>query len=136
MFERFNVWRIAPVNRISIWGASLLKAMALQWGAVAVLAGLGGMASANVALSLLGGGVAVLIPNTLLAAWLLPRMQRADGGGAVALMVAEGLKLMGTTGLLVGAVFLMGPRMVWPAFLAGIVGALLAQWLAVWVTRR
>lgn len=121
----------------SIWGATLIKAMALQWGAVAGLAGLAWLAGGNAALSLFCGGAAVVIPNALLAAWLMPRLQAgSDAGGAVALMVAEGLKLMGTTGLLVGTVLLLGPRMAWPAFLAGIVGAVLAQWLAVWVTRR
>jgi hypothetical protein len=65
-------------------------------------------------------------------------MQRgdADGGGAVALMVAEGLKLMGTTGLLLATVILMGSSLSWPGFLAGIVGTLLSQWLTLWVTRR
>jgi len=63
-------------------------------------------------------------------------MQGADAGGAVALMVAEGLKLMGTTALLLGSVLLLRPGLVWPAFLAGIVTALVSQWLTLWVTRR
>ncbi|MGQ0530167.1 MAG: ATP synthase subunit I [Panacagrimonas sp.] len=120
----------------SIWGASLVKAMALQWGAVAALAGGACFWSVNAGLSLLGGGLAVVLPNTLLALWLRPRLQRADAAGAVALMVAEGLKLMGTTGLLLAVVLLMRPGLVWPGFLAGIVVALVAQWATLWVTRR
>lgn len=126
------------MSQSTIWGATLKKALALQWGAVAGLAGIAGVVSLNAALSLLGGGVAVVVPNTLLAVWLMGRMQREDAGGAgaVALMVAEGLKLAGTTGLLLATVMLMGPKLVWPGFLAGIIGALLAQWLTLWVTRR
>lgn len=120
----------------SIWGASLVKAMALQWGAVAALAGVACLWSVNAGLSLLGGGLAVVLPNTLLALWLRPRLQRADAAGAVALMVAEGLKLMGTTGLLLAVVLLLRPGLVWPGFLAGIVVALVAQWATLWVTRR
>jgi F0F1-type ATP synthase assembly protein I len=121
----------------SIWGATLKKAVALQWGAVAVLAGIGGLWSGNAALSVLFGGVAVVLPNTLLALWLMPRLQGGgDAGGAVALMVAEALKLMGTTGLLLAVVILMKKGLVWPAFMAGIIGAVLAQWSTVWVTRR
>jgi F0F1-type ATP synthase assembly protein I len=124
----------------SIWGATLKKAVALQWGAVVVLAAVGGVgfgwdAGRSVGL----GGVAVVLPNTLMALWLMPRMQRqgeSDAGGAVALMVAEGLKLMGTTALLLATVILMGSNLSWPGFLAGIVGTLLSQWLTLWVTRR
>lgn len=125
------------MSQPSIWGASLRKAMALQWGAVVGLAGLVWLlVSGNAALSLLGGGFAVVLPNTVLALWLIPRLQGADSSGAVALMVAEGLKLMGTTGLLLAVVLLMQPGLVWPGFLAGIVGALMAQWATLWVTRR
>ena len=124
------------MSQPSIWGASLVKATVLQWGAVVGLAGVAWLLSGNAALSLLGGGFAVVLPNTLLALWLMPRLQRADAEGAVALMVAEGLKLMGTTGLLLAVVFLMRPGLVWPGFLAGIVVALMAQWATLWVTRR
>lgn len=125
------------MSQPSIWGASLRKAMALQWGAVAGLAGLTGLlVSGSAALSLLGGGFAVVLPNTLLAVWLMPRLQKADSSGAVGLMVAEGLKLMGTTGLLLAVVLLMQPGLVWPGFLAGIVVALMAQWATLWVARR
>lgn len=124
------------MSQSSIWGATLKKALALQWGAVAGLACITWWVSGNAALSLLCGGAAVVLPNTLLAVWLMPRLRGADAGGAVALMVAEGFKLMGTTGLLLGTVLLLRPGLVWPAFLAGIVTALLSQWLTLWVTRR
>lgn len=124
------------MSQSSIWGVTLKKAVALQWGAVAGLACVAWLISGNAALSLSCGGAAVVVPNTLLAVWLMPRMQGADAGGAVALMVAEGMKLMGTTGLLLASVLLLRPGLVWPAFLAGIVIAVLSQWLTLWVTRR
>lgn len=124
------------MSQSSIWGATLKKAMVLQWGAVAGLACIAWGMSGNAALSLLCGGAAVVLPNTLLAVWLMPRMQGADAGGAVALMVAEGLKLMGTTALLLGSVLLLTPDLIWPAFFAGIFTALVSQWLTLWVTRR
>lgn len=126
------------MSQSSIWGATLKKAVALQWGAVAALAVLGGLLFGwDTGRSVLLGGVAVVLPNTLLALWLMPRMQNgSDAGGAVALMVAEGLKLMGTTALLLATVILMGSSLSWPGFLAGIVGTLLSQWLTLWVTRR
>ena len=66
----------------------------------------------------------------------LDRPRGPDAGGAAALVVAEGLKLIGTTALLLGTVILMGSRLSWPGFLVGIVGTLLSQWLTLWVTRR
>jgi F0F1-type ATP synthase assembly protein I len=127
------------MSQSSIWGATLKKAVALQWGAVAALALIGCLLFGwDAGRSVLLGGVAVVLPNSLLAMWLMPRMQQggADAGGAVALMVAEGLKLMGTTALLLATVILLGPSLIWPGFLAGIVGTLLSQWLGLWVTRR
>lgn len=124
------------MSQSSIWGATLKKAMVLQWGAVAGLSCIAWGMSGNAALSLLCGGAAVVLPNTLLAVWLMPRMQGADAGGAVALMVAEGLKLMGTTALLLGSVLLLTPNLIWPAFFSGIFTALVSQWLTLWVTRR
>ena len=126
------------MSQSTIWGATLKKAVALQWGAVAVLALMGGLLFGwDAGRSVLLGGVAVALPNTLLALWLMPRMQGgSDAGGAAALVVAEGLKLMGTTALLLGTVILMGSRLSWPGFLVGIVGTLLSQWLTLWVTRR
>lgn len=125
------------MSQRTIWGATLRKGMALQCGAVAGVAGITAMLGGNAALSLLCGGAAVVVPNLLLAAWLMPRLQSADSGGnAVALMVAEGVKLMGTTGLLLAAVVTMKAALVWPAFLGGIITALLANWVSLWVTRR
>lgn len=127
------------MSQSSIWGATLKKAVALQWGAVAALALVGCVLFGwGAGRSVLLGGVAVVLPNTLLALWLMPRLQAggAEAGGAVALMVAEGLKLLGTTALLLAAVILMGPGLSWPGFLAGIVGTLLSQWITLWVTRR
>lgn len=125
------------MSQRTIWGATLRKAMVLQCGVVAGIAGIVAvLVGANAALSLLCGGAAVVLPNLVLAAWLTPRLQGADASGAVAMMVAEGLKLAGTTGLLLGSVFAMRSALVWPAFLLGIVAALVANWVSLWITRR
>lgn len=125
------------MSQRTIWGATLRKAVALQCGAVAGVAGIVMVFGENAALSLLCGGAAVVVPNVLLAAWLMPRMQQADSGGnAAALVVAEGFKLMGTTALLLAAVVVMKAALVWPAFISGIIVALLANWWSLWLTRR
>jgi ATP synthase protein I len=109
----------------------------MQWSAVVGLAAvawlLGGAVAGG---SALGGGIAVALPNTVLAAWLVLRMNTANAGAALAMMIAEGLKLVGTIGLMVVLVVLLGKRLVWPAMLSGIVVALVAQWFALLVTRR
>lgn len=120
----------------SIWSASLLKMVALQFafvsGSAALVATFGSMAS----VSLLAGGMAVALPNVGMAIWLLPRLQTESADGAAALMVAEGAKLAATVGLLVMAVLWVGQALIWPAFIAGIIVALVANWLSLWVTRR
>ena len=109
----------------------------MQWSAVV---GLGALAwlpgGAMAGWSAVGGGVAVALPNTVLAAWLALRMRSGNAGAAFAMMIGEGLKLVGTTGLMVLLVMLLGKRLVWPAMLSGIVVALVAQWFALLVTRR
>lgn len=125
------------MSQRTIWGATLQKAMVLQCGAVAGLAGIVAvLVGGNAALSLLCGGAAVVLPNLGLAAWLMPRLQGSDASGGVALMVAEGIKLGATTMLLLAAVLAMKSALAWPAFLAGITAALVANWVSLWVTRR
>jgi ATP synthase protein I len=108
----------------------------LQWAVVVVLAGaawlLGGKTGA---VSLLLGGGSVALPNALLAAWLTLRVRRPGGAGLGAMLGGEMLKLGLTFALLVLAVKAT-PTLSWLALLVGVIGALKAQWLALWVTRR
>ncbi len=52
------------------------------------------------------------------------------------MMFGEILKIVLTIGLLVMVVVRLRPDMSWPAMLVGVVGALKAQWLALWFTRQ
>jgi F0F1-type ATP synthase assembly protein I len=125
------------MSQYAIWGASLKKTVALQWGVVAGLSVFAWLLANHAAgLSLLCGGLAVTLPNTLLALWLMRRVARSETAGAMALMRGEMLKLGGTTALLVIVATKLKAVLVWPALLAGLLGALMAQWYALWLTRR
>lgn len=117
------------------WGPTVGTAVALQWAVVLALAGvawmLGGTTSA---MSLLGGGACVALPNALFAGWLTLRV-RAGGAGAVTMLGGELLKLALTVTLLVMLVK-ASPGVSWIALLVGVIGALKAQWLALWFTRN
>ncbi len=111
--------------------------VALQWAVVllvaaATLAGFG----ATSAGSALAGGAAIALPNTLFAIGLMLRMQLKGGVAATALLGGELVKLMLTIALLLVAVKFSLRQPVWPALLAGVVLAVKAQWLALWVTRK
>jgi F0F1-type ATP synthase assembly protein I len=119
------------------WTATVGTAIALQWGVIGVLAGLawvlGGEKAAG---SLFLGGVGVALPNAVLALWLTLRLRQAGTLGVIAMLVGELLKLGLTLALLVCIVVKFKSDLVWLALIAGVVGALKAQWLALWFTRR
>ncbi|HKY93438.1 MAG TPA: ATP synthase subunit I [Nevskiaceae bacterium] len=110
----------------------------MQWSAVVGLAAVAWLVGGEMAGgSAFGGGFAVALPNTVLAAWLAIRMrQSVQAGAALAMVVGEMLKLAGTVTLMVMLVRVMGKGLVWPAMLSGIIVALVAQWFALLVTRR
>ncbi len=119
------------------WGATVGTAIAMQWSVILVLAGAAWLLSGeSAARSLLGGGMAVALPNTVLALWLTLRVQRAGGAGATAMMTGEILKLAVTIAAIALVVVQLKPGLSWLAMLVGVVAALKAQWLALWVTRR
>lgn len=119
------------------WGATVGKALALQWAVVLLLALVAwiwvGLTGAK---SLLFGGLAVALPNALLALWLTLRLYRSGTAGMTAMLAGELLKLGMTVALLVIGVTAMKPQIVWLALIVGVVAALKAQWLAVWFTRN
>jgi len=119
------------------WGATVGTAVALQWAVVLTMAAAawtwGGVHSAA---SLLGGGAAVAIPNALLALWLTIRVRRVGSLTTTALLLGEFLKLGLTMALLVLVAVKLRLVLVWLAFIIGVIGALKAQWLALWFTRK
>lgn len=118
------------------WGATVGTAVTLQWLIVLVLAAAAWIWKGEAAGgSLFYGGAAVALPNVLLALWLTLRVRRAGGAGVVAMFAGELLKLCGTVALLL-VVVETKPLLSWPALIVGVIAALKAQWLALWVTRR
>lgn len=125
------------MSQHSIWGATIRKAVVLQWALVLALSGVAWALSGLVAAkSLFCGGAAVALPNTVLALWLLARMRLPGMTGAMAIMRGEVLKLGFTVAALVVAASKLRPELHFPALLSGMVVALVAQWLALWMTRR
>ncbi len=114
---------------------TLLVTIGLQSGVV-VVAGLGvGLFDARAAMSLLIGGMAVVVPNALLAFYLWSKARIIRALSVATFMVGESLKLGATIALLFMATRVLGPATVWPALVAGVFLALKGQWLAVWFTR-
>lgn len=121
----------------SLWGETVGTAIALQWGVVVVLAALAWLLAGQAAgWSLLGGGAAVALPNSLLALWLTVRIFKVGNAGAVAMMAGEILKIVFTVACLVAVAIKLKPTLSMLALIVGVVAALKAQWLAIWVTRR
>ncbi len=132
---------MGPVDQVgarrTAWNATVGKTIALQWAVILLFAGVAwigfGTGSAK---SLLLGGVAVALPNALLALWLTARLYRVGTVGVVSMFAGEMLKLGMTVALLTTVVVALKPQVAWLALIVGVVAALKAQWLAVWFTRN
>lgn len=119
------------------WRRTVGTTIALQWAVILGLALLAWMLAGDRAgRSLLLGGAAVAVPNALLAFWLTLRMGRSGAVGVVGMFAGELAKLALTLALLVMVIAQWRASLVWPGFLVGVIGALKAQWLALWFTRR
>lgn len=128
---------VSPDARRAAWGATVGKALVLQWLVVMGLAAIGGLGfGGKAAQSLLLGGGAVAVPNTALAAWLTLRLLRSGTIGVAAMMGGELAKIALTIALLVIGVKALQAETAWLALIVGVVAALKAQWLAVWFTRN
>lgn len=148
MKQRFNLHGVTsqtPMNlplevmaaRRATWDATVGTTIALQWAVVLALAAIVALlAGIGAGGSLLLGGVAVAAPNALLALWLTLRLHRAGAVGAAAMAAGELAKLGLTIALLAIAVARWRADLAWLALIAGVIAALKAQWLALWLTRR
>lgn len=117
------------------WAPMLLTTIGLQLGVVMVAGLAVAPFNAWAAVSLVAGGMAVAVPNALLAFYLWSKARVIRALSAATFMVGESLKLAATMALLVILSRSLGPATVWPALVAGIFLALKGQWLAVWFTR-
>ena len=117
--------------------ATVGTVIVLQWIVIFCLAGVawmvGGIASAR---SLVMGGAAVALPNAVLALWLTVRLRQGVTSGVVAMLGGELIKLACTIALLVALATKLKGSLSGLALIVGVVGALKAQWLALWFTRR
>lgn len=81
------------------------------------------------------GGAAVAVPNTVVALSLWLKASVSGPLSAASLLLAEGLKLALIVLALYATVRAFGPRLEWLGLITGVIGALKAQWLALWFTR-
>ncbi len=125
------------MSQSALWGVMIRKAISLQWGLLLLSSGLAwGLASAVAGQSLLMGGIAVALPNTLFALWLAMRMRVASAASAPAVMAGEMLKLGLTLMLLIAVARQSQEQLSWPALLIGMIVALKGHWLALLIMRR
>lgn len=99
-------------------------------GALALIGG------TSYAIACLIGALTVVGPFMFAGTTLWLRTSLGRTPSVAALLVAEGGKLLLTIAALVVGVRWLGTQMEWPGFLAGLVGAWVAQWLTVWFTRH
>lgn len=119
------------------WRKTVSTALALQWLVILVLGVIAWIWSGDKgAGSVFLGGAAVAVPNALFAAWLTIRLHQTGTLGVIAMLMGELFKLGLTLALLTGVIIRFKADLVWLALLAGVIGALKAQWLALWFTRR
>lgn len=113
-----------------------MRTVGLQWGVVMVLAGgAWAIAGGESGGSCLAGGAAVAAPNTLLATYLWLKARQVGLLSAATFLLGEFLKL----GLTIVCLYLVArllPSVHWLALVVGVIGALKAQWLALWFTRN
>ena len=125
-----------PLTRGGAWGPAVAGTFAVQICVLGVLAlACWGFGSGRHVLACITGGAAVAIPHLLLALSLWLKASATGHLSAASLLAAEGLKLLLIMAALYGSVRWLGPDMAWEGFLVGIIGALKAQWLALWFTR-
>ena len=107
----------------------MFKAVGLQVVVVAVLALVAGRVwGANVALSLVFGGAAAIVPNALFAVRLAMNRGRSSESYPVVFFLGEIVKIGLTVALLVWAATSL-PQLQWPPLLAGLIAALKAPFL-------
>jgi len=119
------------------WARMIGATFSLQLGVTAVIAALAlGLGGGREALAALWGGAAIAVPNAAVALALWFKASRLGTLGVFHLLLAEGLKLAYIGLALFAAARTIGDGAGWLGLLAGTVGALKAQWLAVWMTRN
>jgi F0F1-type ATP synthase assembly protein I len=112
---------------------TLVLQVVVAGSAAGALALIGGI---SYAIACLIGALTVVGPFMFAGTTLWLRTSLGRTPHVAALLVAEGGKLLLTIAALVVGIRWLGTQMEWPGFLAGLVGAWVAQWLTVWFTRH
>jgi hypothetical protein len=119
------------------WPRVIGTTLALQFGLTALIASLAFVWSGGrEALAALWGGAAIAVPNAAVAVVLWFKASRLGVLGVFHLLLAEGLKLAYIGLALFFAARYLGNGPGWLGLLAGVIGAVKAQWLAMWFTRK
>jgi ATP synthase protein I len=82
------------------------------------------------------GAAAYVIPNALFAFRLILSVQKPGGANPATFLIGELLKIACAAVLIVVAAKVCREWLVWPAFLAGLIGALKSQWFAVAFSKK
>ena len=119
------------------WAAAVIGTLKIQILVIGALsAAFWAVAGTGYAVACAASGAAVCLPHFVTGLVLWTRTALAGQLSAVVLMGSEGLKLLLIIASLYGARRWLGPDMMWGGFIAGLIGALMAQWLALWFTRN
>lgn len=126
----------ASPGRTGGWWRVIATTLALQCGLTVLIAVLAyAWSGSRDALAALWGGAAIAVPNAAVAMVLWFKASRLGVLGVFHLLLAEGLKLAYIGLALFVAARHLGSGPGWLGLLAGVIGALKAQWLAMWFTR-
>jgi hypothetical protein len=119
------------------WARVIATTLALQFGITMLIASIAyPWGGEREALAALWGGAAIAVPNAAVAMVLWFKASRLGVLGVFHLLLAEGLKLAYIGIALFVAARYLGSGPGWLGLLAGVAGALKAQWLAMWFTRN
>jgi len=119
------------------WAAAVIGTLKIQILVIGALCtALWAAAGMRYALACAASGAAILLPHFVTGLVLWMRAALIGQISVVVLMGSEGLKLLLIIASLFGARRWLGPDLAWGGFITGVIGALVAQWLALWFTRK
>lgn len=119
------------------WAAAVIGTLKIQILVIGALTtALWAVGGTRFALACAASGAAIAVPHFVTGLVLWARTALVGQVSVVVLLGSEGLKLLLTIATLFGARRWLGPEIAWGAFIAGVTGALMAQWLTLWFTRK
>lgn len=125
-----------PVSTRGGWGPMIRGTLGIQVCVLLVLtAACALLGSGRHAAACAAGGAAIAVPNTVVALSLWLRASVSGPISAASLLLGEGLKLALIVLALYATVRAFGSELEWLGLITGVIGALKAQWLALWFTR-